>query len=407
MLKHSFNTLCYTTPEMTKLRIFLLILTLAFVFGVGWAVSLLARGYRFDAARLSFRPSGLLVITSVPDGAQILVNGELESATNATISLPPAPYDVELKKDSFLSWKKRLEIKKEEVTKVEAVLFPGAPSLSALTFTGASAPVLSPDGGKIAYAVPNGVVSPENKSGLWVLELGDLPIGFSRDPRQVTDASLLDTTWVWSPDSRQILLTTQKGSFLLAGGSLTLQKDLVNIQGKKLDELLAEWEQETKKRLESQLSRLPDKMKEILEVKAEDIVFSPDEKKVLYTATAGTDIPENLTSPIPGSSTQKQERDIKEGRKYIYDIKEDRNFFITDSQDTEVSWFPTGNHAILAQKDKITIADYDGTNQQTIWSAPYEVPYAIPFPNGARLLILTALGGQGANSINLYALSLR
>ncbi|MDO8503788.1 MAG: PEGA domain-containing protein [bacterium] len=392
---------------MTKLRIFLLILTLAFVFGVGWAVSLLARGYRFDSARLSFRPSGLLVITSNPDGAQILVNGELESATNATISLPPATYDVELKKDSFLPWKKRIEIKKEEVTKVEAVLFPGAPSLSALTFTGAEKPTLSPDGGKIAYAVPNGVVSPENKAGLWVIELGDLPIGFSRDPRQVTDANLQDATWVWSPDSRQILLTTQRGSFLLAGGSLTLQKDLVNIQGKKLDELLAEWEKETKKRLEGQLSRVPDKMKEILEMKAEDVVFSPDEKKVLYTATGGADIPENLASPLPGSSNQNQERDIKEGGKYIYDIKEDRNFLVADFQGIEASWFPTSSHVILAQKDKIAIADYDGTNQQTIWSAPYEAPYAIPFPNEERLLILTALGGQGTNSINLYALSLR
>ena len=44
----------------------------------------------------------------------------------------------------------------------------------------------------------------------------------------------------------------------------------------------------------------------------DDILFSPDENKVLYTAIAGANIPDNLIPSIPGSSTQKQEREIKE-----------------------------------------------------------------------------------------------
>jgi len=42
--------------------------------------------------------------------------------------------DAKKEKMGLLSWKKRLTIKKEEVTKVDTVLFPAAPSLSAITF---------------------------------------------------------------------------------------------------------------------------------------------------------------------------------------------------------------------------------------------------------------------------------
>lgn len=402
---------------MTRLRLFLFLLTTAFVIGVGLLVSLIARGYRFDTKTIGLRPTGLLVITSVPDGAQILINGELESATNATISLPPNTYDVEVRRDGFIPWRKRLTIMKEEVTKEDIVLFPAAPSLSALTFTGAEKPILSPDGTKIAYAVPRrNDTAAEIRPGLWVMDLADLPIGFSREPRQITDASLDGATWQWSPDSRQILLETLRGTFLVNTGTLTPQTTLVNIEGTRLTEILETWEEQRQKKLEAQLSRVPEVMRDILGRKAKDLVFSPDDTRVLYTASSSAQIPEGLVSPLPGSSTQKQERNIKEGHTYVYDIKEDRNFLVYDkeaslgyNEDTKaiLRWFPTSRHLVLAEEDKISIMDYDGTNRQVVWGGPYVAPFALPFPNTTRLLILTSLGAGNGNQTNLYALSLR
>lgn len=407
---------------MTKLRLIAFILALVFVLSAGYAVSLLARGYRLDTKNLGIKPTGILVATSTPQGAQILINGELETATNATINLPPNSYDIEIKKEGLLPWKKRLVIKKEEVTKIDAILFPGAPSLSSLTTTGVLNPVLSPDGTKIAYGVPPDKEEKETKTGLWIMELADLPIGFSREPRQITDASPKESSWRFSPDSREILFTAPKGNFVLGAGGMTPQNKLVNLPLIKLNTVLEEWKKEEDKKLESNLARLPKEMQDILRRKSSSTSFAPDENKVLYTASGSAQIPEGLIRELPGSSTQKQERSIKDSKTYVYDIKEDRNFLAEeDSKDLVIghwsldighssrrlAWFPTSNHLVLAEPNKITIMDYDGTNRQIVWATPYEAPYAIPSPNTQQLLILTSLGAGNGNASNLYALRLR
>lgn len=411
--------------SVAQTRTVFFLLTLVFVIVVGFLASFFLRGYRLDPKTLSLKPSGLFVATSVPDGAQIVINGELESATNDTISLPPDTYDVEIRKDGFLGWKKRLTIKAEEVVKIEALLFPSAPSLSAITTTGVINPVLSPDGTKIAYGVsassPYGVLSSsesEQRTGIWVMELADLPVGFSREPRQITDAPLGTASWRFSPDSRQILLTAPNGSFLLPISSLTTQNRLVNIQGEKLKKLALEWSEEEKKKLEERIDKLPREIQDVLRRKAKKVVFSPDDKKVLYTTSSPAQVPENLIPPLPGSSTQKQDRNIKANQTYVYDIKEDRNFLVYDKEallesnpfeegKTTLTWFPTSNHLILAETNKITIMDYDGTNQQVVFGGQYESPYAIPYPNSTQLLILTSLGAGDAQASNLYSLRLR
>lgn len=400
---------------MARVRLFVFLLTIVFVGVVGYLVSLFARGYRADLKRLNILPTGLLVATSVPDGAQILINGELESATNATISLPPNSYDIEVRKEGFFSWKNRLTIKKEEVTKIDTILFPVAPSLSSITFTGAKGPILSPDGTKIAYGVGsnNGNLSKnalEEKTGLWIMELADLPVGFSREPRLITDTNIDDSTWTWSPDSRQIFLTSAKGKYLLNAGETTVQAKLVNISGKQLEEILLKWKGQEDQKKDSRLSKVPEELKDFLVNKTALLIFSPDGKKLFYTASGSKRLSGELVSPIPGSSTQQQQRDIKTGQTYVYDIKEDRNYLIASlplGQNSRISWFPTSNHLVLAEESKITIMDYDGTNKQAVWSGPYEAPYAIPYPNTTRLLILTSLGSGNGGAPNLYALSLR
>ena len=75
--------------------------------------------------------------------------------------------------------------------------------------------------------------------------------------------------------------------------------------------------------------------------------------------------------------------------------------------DTKISWFASSNHVVIAQKDKVTIQDYDGTNQQVVFSGSYESPYAIPSPSTNRLIMLTRFGAGGGTSGNLYSLSLK
>ncbi|KKU16171.1 MAG: hypothetical protein UX25_C0041G0003 [Candidatus Woesebacteria bacterium GW2011_GWC2_45_9] len=395
---------------MTRLRVLLGLLTLLVVGSLGLFLSLYARGYRFDGQTLRFKPSGLLVVKSDPSGAQVFVNGELSTATDTTLSLAPGTYDVSIRKEGFHSWNKRLLIEKEVVTEAIASLFRVAPSLSSVTFSGAVSPVLSPDGTRIAY-----VTAPSRedsqKGGLWVIETVNLPIGFARDPRRVTDGDLISSTslgtvWQFSPDGREILVSLGASVFLLDSSTFTPQAKRVNVAARK-EIILAEWEEERGTRLSSQIKILPDDLVDVLQRKASSIVFSPDETKILYTASGSATIRENLIKSLPGSSSQKQERDIKEGHTYIYDIKEDRNFLIDEGPEAarRFSWFPTSKHLVLSEAGKITIIDYDGTNRQLVYSGSYVSPHAYPFGSTSRLLILTSLGAE--TTPNLYSLTLK
>jgi len=430
-----------------RLRIFVFLITLAVVLSAGYFFSLIARGYRFDSKTFSLKPRGLFVITSSPNGAQVLINGKLESATNATISLPPDNYNIELKKEGFLTWKKSITIKKEEVTKIEVQLFPGAPSLSALTFTGAINPILASDKTKVAYGIPTSEKADTEKVGIWIMDLADLPIGFSRDPRQITDLDPTNLSWTWSPDSREILVVTpEKTYYLLETGSKNLKSQLLPLTEAKLAQTIEEWREEAGQEYTNSLKDLPDKLKEAL--KETKITLSPDKNKILYTAEFDLTLPDNIVSPLPGSSTQKEERTVKTGNTYIYDLKEDKNFLVYDKtitlpkdlleeasssakttpqsktqtkkptpapreaasdvgQPTSISWFPTSTNIVIAEENKITIKEYDGTNSQTVYAGPYIAPHAIPFPNSSRLLILTNLGAGEKAVGNLYGVSLR
>ncbi len=410
---------------MTKIRILIFLFTILVVGSFTTLLFLYAKGFRLNPSTMQVSSSGLFVIKSYPDGAQVFINGELKTATNATLSLPPQAYDVSVKKEGYLEWKKRIEVKEGEVVEASAHLFKIAPSLTAITFSGVINPLPSPDLTKIAYIVPN-EGNPET-SGLWIMETINLPIGFAREPRRITDGKLQDSKFIWSPDARQILLKTSKGSFILDTRIFTPQSKLVNVSVSEKD-ILANWEEERKKRLSSQIKKLPEEMQNILNKKASKIVFSPDEDLVLYTASESATIPQNLIKPVPGASTQKQERDIKAGKTYIYDIKEDRNFFITEKEvilngwveyanfqnpktkektlEESISWYPSSRHLITTEKEKIIIMDYDGTNRQTVYSGSYVSQHAYPILSLDRILILTNLGANSSIP-NLYSLGIK
>lgn len=388
---------------MTKVRLLIFLLTIFVMVTFGTFAVAYARGYRFDLRHFRFSPNGLLVVKSDPTGAQIFVNGDLKTASDATVSLSPGTYDISLRKEGYIEWNKRLAIEKEVVTLANVTLFRIAPSLTAITFDGAVNPVDSADYSKIAFAVPPKTAG-DPKAGLWIVETADLPLGFSRDPRRISDGDLTEASWEFSPDARQIMLTTKGGVYLLETGSFTSQNQMVNVSSRK-ESIISGWKTEEKNKLTAQLSSLPEELADVLTRKASSVVFSPDETKILYTASGSASLKENLIKPLPGSSTQKQERNIEDGKTYVYDIKEDRNFLVAEAGAT-IRWFPTSRQLVYPEEGKVTIMDYDGTNRQAVYSGSYTAPKAFPYVNTSKLLILTNLG-SGDSLANLYSLSLK
>jgi len=380
---------------MTTLRVFVLFSTFAVVSFFGYFVALIARGYQFDTGTFAFIANGILVAKSDPDGASILVDGTLKSATNTNLKLAPKKYDIEIKKDGYLTWKKSLTIEKEEVTQITAHLFKTAPSFSPVTYKGAVNPVVSSDFSKIAYV---------NDEGLWIMTVSSLPIGFPNEPKKITDFVGKNITYQFSPNNREILLETKTNIYVLNANEFVSQLDLKqSIQTK--EEILKEWEIEKSKKDDSELKLIPSEVAEMLNENTNMFSFSPDETMVMYVASSEAILKEDLIPKLPGSSTQTENRDIKVGKTYIYDIKEDKNFLVNENG-RSLYWLPTSRHLLLPDEGKIIVMDYDGTNRQTVFSGDYIAPHAYPFVNASKLLILTDLGSSSSTP-NLYSLSIK
>jgi hypothetical protein len=292
------------------------------------------KGYR--PSRQGMAGTGLLAANSFPPGAEVYIDGKLSTATDDTLNLPPSEYEVELKKLGYLPWKKRLTVLEQLVTQTNAELFRAVPSLSPLTLSGVANLKPSPNGQKIAYAVAS--ASAQAKKGLYVADLtpSNFPGTTNPQPKQIakeingfdfTTANLL-----WSPDSNQILVSfdSDADSVLLLDANSLNQIDELPDVSVRLSVILSEWEEEIAIRETKQFALLPEPMQLIATSSAKNVYFSPNEEKMFYTATASATIPEGIIPPLPASNTQPQERTLNPGTLYVYDLKEDRNFAITE-----------------------------------------------------------------------------
>jgi hypothetical protein len=416
--------------------------------------------YRLTRQGIS-KETGLLAANSFPPGAQIYIDGKLVSATDDTLYLKPDTYQVEIKKDGYSAWNKNLTIQKELVTQTNAQLFPIAPSLTPLTFTGVTNLSPSADGQKIIYYTAS--ASAQTKNGLYVMDLNNSLISF-RDATQisedVSEYDLENAKFIWSPDSSQVILITAQKEILLDLNRKNDLRSLSDISYRK-EALLSVWEEEMYLQERQFLAKFPDEIIEIATTSARNVYFSPDKERIVYTATQAATLPEDLIPPVPASNTQPQTRDLEVGGIYVYDREEDRNFMIgkvdlraeldlsqtkllladdlairspktldaspsaftklqatTSAQTTKnfnrynsalfadtFQWYSDSKHLLYTQDNMIKIKSYDNTNDTVLYSGPFFEDFIYPSPDGKRLMILTGFGADTTK--NLYALEIR
>lgn len=391
---------------MVKTRVLISLLTIFVLIFFGGIAVFYARGFRLqrsDDAQIEISTRGLLSITTEPNAAEVYVDGELKTASNATISLEPGEYAVRVRKEGFLPWEKTIKIEKEVVTPVFVSLVSSAPSLSALTSQGAINPTLSYDGTKLAYGRSSEDKNEADKNGIWVYELTSLPLGFNRQPRQITDADTRSSTWEWSFDGSSLLINTKTGSFLIDTNTFTAIREARALTPAQIEELKSDWNNSKNLQTEAQLSSVEDAVKASLIPSSAQRTMSPDETKVLYDATKSATLV-RAERQLPGSSTQTETRELKAGYKYVYDIKEDRNFEVGKSEDL-LMWSNNSHNLIQVEKGSISVKDYDNTNKQLVFAGNFLYPYVFSGLGGGRILITTSLGAEG--DANLYWLVLR
>ncbi|MEK7166372.1 MAG: PEGA domain-containing protein [Patescibacteria group bacterium] len=412
------------------------------------AVILYGRGYRPNFKDKDLKATGLMATTSDPQGAQVFIDGKLTTATNNPVNIDPGWYAVKISKEGYIPWEKRLRVQGEVVVRADAFLFPSSPSLSPLTLSGIDNPLLSPDGTKIAYTIPptNTLVTGK-KPGLWVYDLAERPLGFNRDPRQIGESStLLDfsqITLTWSPDSTQLLVENGPVKRLY---NVARVGDFQNVSTTAMG-IRTLWEEEHRQKERQQLAAFKQPIIDVATSSANILSFSPDETKILYEATASAILPQVMLPALIGTNPTEEQRAIVPGKLYVYDSREDKNFFVLDKKElplpttspsqspssrlrapapypqlttynlpaspagrqptTNIHWFPTSRHLVVAFPGKIDIMEYDRTNWVTVYAGPFVEGFIASWPTGSRLIVMVNLNPNASKLPNLYTVNLR
>lgn len=377
-------------------RFLLTLATLIIIGGAALVAVFLTKGYTFSPESGRIVGTGIISVASLPDGASIYLDGHLTSATNTNIgNLPPKTYKVKISKEGFIPWEKEVKVLEGLVTEIKATLFPSLPTIYPLTYNGVENPILSPDGEKLAFAVPLDPNSSKQKGGIWVWTMTSQPISLARggQPQQIVQSSpSLDFSQAdlrWSPDSKSILLTLQEGgkegeiyqrNYVLSIDKFISLSDLRD-STPNIAATLKDWAEAQKKENEGRIALIKDlKVKEIASNSARlpdgqaQIKWAPDEKKFMVEAK-------------------------------VYDLENKEEYSLPQALD--YLWLPESKHIILVQEGKVAVSELDGGNFAEIYAGKFEDNFVFPWPDSSRLVILTSFATSTASKPNLFGINLK
>lgn len=383
-----------------------------------------ARGYRMDFTKRSLNPTGIISVNSIPKAAKIYINNELKGVTDSNITLSPGSYQVDIRKDGFTSWSKTIQLKGELVMSIDALLFPSNPSLSPLTNLGITKAIPLDQSDKIILFVENTVSNDGiEKDGIYLFEANRRPLNILSPLKLIVSKKLIpqhlqfiSVEQHFSPDIEQGIFNFISTEGIISKYLFSLEeenKTLFDVTESE-KKLLDAWELEKTKNQNKILETYP---KEIIKTASDSfhiISFSPNETKILYQATKSILLLPGITPPLIATNQTKEERSLQTDHYYVYDKKEDKNYDITqfipvlsDGQlDPSAHWYFDSKRIVLNEKKRISIMDYDGTNRQSVYSAPFENAFITTTTDG-NFIILMNLNPEANKYPDLYVVGIK
>lgn len=362
-----------------------------FLYTAGYRIGKNGMGNNFDITQ-----TGMINVKSIPDGANVYLNGELKTATNGAIAgLTPGKYTLKILRNGFVTWEKEIEVFSQLVTDITAILVSQSPRLEPLTNTGARIPTISPTLSKLAFFTKDG-----GYPGVWVISLtGDTLNLF----RSNASAVLEDTvsriysnglSIEWSPDETEIMVQDENENFYV----VTVQDgEVITVADPEV--VREEWIAETtKKRLDFiEKLEIPAELQEI--AVAPDTVWAPDGKKFMYKVHAGGNTEYhvyNMEKPLP-----------------IGEKVENIALVVPSaSAQPTVSWYADSFHLILVEtaaetpnRGMVSLVRIDGTNKTEIFNNNLYSTNVFSAPGGDKLILLTSF--KSGDQTDLYTVGIR
>lgn len=377
-------------------------------------VVLYGKGYRFgfEPGKIALQGTGLLVTKSLPDGAQVLVDGKLKTATDNTINLPPGEYTIKIFKEGYFPWEKRIKIENETVSRAEALLIPTAPKLESITDLGASAPIIDPTITKIAFNVSD---QSTETNGIYVFDMKSNPLlTLQSSSTQVVDDSsdLFSSSKItWSPDGKDLIATISSTLNPELQTTYLLDTDRANNPPNNVTSTINgvndTWSKLETNKEKAVITSMPRAVRKMAAENFQIMAFSPDQNKILYTASRSASLPVVIKPRLVGVNSTPETRSISEEGIYVYDVKEDRNYKMNSRNfQGAYSWFTDSKHVIFVKDKEVHIMDFDGLNDTVVYAGPFIEDYIFPWPDATRIVILTSLGNTKI-APNLYTISIK
>jgi hypothetical protein len=178
----------------------------------GWLLLNAARGYGVDPKTGTVVQNSLLFVSSTPSGADIYIDGNLQSSkTSARLILPAGSYNLTIKKDGYRDWQRDVNLSESSVARyVYPFLYPASPKDTAIKSYDKQPPLItqSPDRRWLLVQRP-GLVN-----GAVVFDEYDTR-DIQKAPKALTvPSSLLSTTTgiklkdvEWSTDNKNLILS--------------------------------------------------------------------------------------------------------------------------------------------------------------------------------------------------------
>lgn len=401
-----------------------LVLILIFL-GIFGGIVAYARGYRFDFDKKTLTPTGILSTSSSPKAAKIYVNGALKGVTDTNLTMPPGNYTVEIKKEGYTSYSKEVTLKGELVVTIDATLFPVNSTLSPLTNLGLVKAIPVGDTEKVLIFVDKEATEEaEQASGIYLFEGGRKPLPFFPPLKNIVlranlpeGVDLAKSEVIISPDTKEAIFEfpvfEDKRAFLLNldGENLT-PFDVTQSK----ETLIEAWDKQKLANNLKILETYPEDFYKIASDSVEILSFSPSETKLLYKANKNLILPPMITPALIATNQTQEARNLEEGKIYVYDKKEDKNYLIQSVSEQmtpaetvtkdKIQWYFDSKHLLINQGKRIVAVDYDDTNKLTVYSGPYDSEFFTTTEDG-KIITLSNLNPEVNKWPDLYLVGTR